>query len=73
MMQKRMSSRPLVRAMMLAVSMTLPGIALPAGDEFNLPSLGDTSSSIMSRQQEYQLFQPKHQEPKQNMALTLKV
>lgn len=50
-----MSSRPRVLAMMLAASMTLPGNALSAGDEFNLPSLGDTSSSVMSRQQEYQL------------------
>lgn len=30
-------------------------IAVPATAEFNLPSLGDTSSSIMSREQEYQL------------------
>ncbi|SDR86663.1 Putative Zn-dependent protease, contains TPR repeats [Halopseudomonas litoralis] len=30
-------------------------IAVPASAEFNLPSLGDTSSSIMSREQEYQL------------------
>jgi len=30
-------------------------IPLPASAEYNLPSLGDTSSSIMSTQQEYQL------------------
>ena len=30
-------------------------VPLPAAAEYNLPSLGDTSSSIMSAQQEYQL------------------
>ncbi|TKA93763.1 M48 family metalloprotease [Halopseudomonas sp. SMJS2] len=35
----------------IAVPIPMPAVA----SEFNLPSLGDTSSSIMSREQEYQL------------------
>ncbi|WP_407651834.1 M48 family metalloprotease [Halopseudomonas oceani] len=50
-----MSVRSLAQAVTLAGSLILPATAVPAGDEFNLPSLGDTSSSIMSREQEYQL------------------
>lgn len=41
-----------IRALLFSL-MTV--IAVPATAEFNLPSLGDTSSSIMSREQEYQL------------------
>ena len=41
-----------IRALLFSL-MTV--IAVPAFAEFNLPSLGDTSSSIMSREQEYQL------------------
>ncbi|MEJ6654497.1 MAG: M48 family metalloprotease, partial [Pseudomonas sp.] len=41
-----------IRALLFSL-MTV--IAVPVTAEFNLPSLGDTSSSIMSREQEYQL------------------
>ena len=47
------ATRTSVRALLLLLMATL---ALPlTANEFNLPSLGDTSSSIMSREQEYQL------------------
>lgn len=45
----RAPARILLFSLMTAVAMPL------TANEFNLPSLGDTSSSIMSREQEYQL------------------
>ncbi len=45
--------RRLARVMCYALLLT--SIAPSMAAEFNLPSLGDTSSSIMSREQEYQL------------------
>src|SRR5690554_581491 len=45
----RAPARILLFFLMTAVAMPL------TANEFNLPSLGDTSSSIMSREQEYQL------------------
>src|SRR5690554_6680751 len=45
----RVSARVLLFPLMASIAAPL------MANEFNLPSLGDTSSSIMSREQEYQL------------------
>lgn len=45
----------LVKALGFCVMTTMAVPLSVQADEFNLPSLGDTSSSIMSREQEYQL------------------
>src|SRR5690554_8119860 len=45
----RAPARILLFSLMTAVAMPL------TANEFNLPSLGDTSASILSREQEYQL------------------
>ena len=52
---KPVTTLALVKALGFCVMTTLAGPASAQADEFNLPSLGDTSSSIMSREQEYQL------------------
>lgn len=52
---KPVTTLALVKALGFCVMTTLAGHASAQADEFNLPSLGDTSSSIMSREQEYQL------------------
>ena len=47
------AARTPIRALLFSL---IAAVAVPLGaNEFNLPSLGDTSSSIMSREQEYQL------------------
>lgn len=49
----RVPAKALLFSLMTAIAVPIP---MPAvASEFNLPSLGDTSSSIMSREQEYQL------------------
>ena len=55
MMQETMSAKRLLAAALLVGTLGLPAAPGASADEFNLPSLGDTSSSMMSREQEYQL------------------
>ncbi|UJJ32282.1 M48 family metalloprotease [Halopseudomonas maritima] len=50
-----MSAKRLLHSVLLVGTLGLPAGAPVSADDFNLPSLGDTSSSIMSREQEYQL------------------
>lgn len=45
----------MVKTLAFCVLTSIAAPQLAQADEFNLPSLGDTSSSIMSREQEYQL------------------
>ena len=40
---------------LLGAALVLPALPAQSDDGYNLPTLGDTSSSMMSREQEYQL------------------
>ena len=44
-----------LRSVLLGAALVLPALPGQADDGYNLPTLGDTSSSIMSREQEYQM------------------
>ncbi|MEH6490590.1 M48 family metalloprotease [Halopseudomonas sp.] len=52
---KRIPTPRWLCCLVLGAALILPALPSEAGDGYNLPTLGDTSSSMMSREQEYQM------------------